>query len=225
MGVAISARGVGFDYRTGGSAVAVLHDLDLELGEAAYLSLMGASGAGKSTLLGLLGGLIPPQRGSLEVAGQQLAGLRGDELAAYRRAVVGFIFQTFGLVDVLTARENVEVALALSGVARRGRAMRAEVALRSVGLAHRSDHRPGQLSGGERQRVAIARALVNSPRLILADEPTGNLDETTSGEILDLMERVRHEQGCTLVVVTHNSAVAGRAGERLALREGRLVPR
>ena len=224
MGVAISARGVGFDYRTGGSAVAVLHDLDLELNEAAYLSLMGASGAGKSTLLGLLGGLTAPARQS---RGGRAAARRtqGRRAAAYRRAVVGFIFQTFGLVDVLTARENVEVALALSGVARRGRAVRAEVALRSVGLAHRSDHRPGQLSGGERQRVAIARALVNSPRLILADEPTGNLDETTSGEILEPLSRSRHEQGCTLVVVTHNSAVAGRAGERLALRKGRLVPR
>ncbi len=225
MGVTICARAVSFHYGAGGGAVPVLRDLDLDLTQGAYLSLMGSSGAGKSTLLGLLGGLIPPQSGSLEVAGHQLARLRGGDLAAYRRAVVGFVFQNFGLVDVLTAQENVEVALALNGVARGLRADLAARALRGVGLSHRGSHRPSRLSGGERQRVAIARALVNDPQLVLADEPTGNLDEATSQEILALMERIRDENGCTLVVVTHNSAVAQRARQQCVLRDGRLGTR
>ena len=223
MGVIVTAEHLDFSYRSRTGDVTVLRDLDLRLEPGAYLSLMGSSGAGKSTLLGLLGGLIPPQSGTLEVGEHSLGTLRGAALAQYRRVVVGFVFQHFGLVEVLTARENVELALALGGVARSERGRRADAALAAVELTARADHRPARLSGGERQRVAIARALSNNPQLILADEPTGNLDEATSEAILALMERVHDEQGCTLVVVTHNSTVAARAGRRLRVRDGALV--
>jgi putative ABC transport system ATP-binding protein len=223
MGVTVSAEHVVFAYRSRQGDVPVLRDLDLQLEPGAYLSLMGASGAGKSTLLGLLGGLIPPQSGTLRVGEHALAAMRSAELAEYRREVVGFIFQHYGLVDVLSALENVELALALSGVSRARRAGRARDVLAAVDLSHRAAHRPPKLSGGERQRVAIARALANDPKLILADEPTGNLDEAASQSILGLMERVHDDRGCTIVVVTHNSSVAARAGRRYVLRDGMLV--
>jgi len=223
MGVAVSADHVTFSYRSDGTEVPVLRDLHMELEPGDYLSLMGSSGAGKSTLLGLLGGLIPPQSGTLLVGDHSLSRLRGRRLATYRRAVIGFIFQNYGLVDVLTAAENIELALALSGVRRAERAPRARDALAAVELSHRAGHRPARLSGGERQRVAIARALANEPELVLADEPTGNLDEATSHSILELMERVHRDRACTLVVVTHNSAVAARAKRCYVLRDGLLV--
>jgi putative ABC transport system ATP-binding protein len=192
--------------------VTVLADLDLDLAASGYLALMGASGTGKSTLLALIGGLDRPQRGEVTVGGHDLSAMRGGALAAFRRRTVGFIFQHFGLLDTLTATENIELAMALDGVDG------------ERGLDGRADHRPSELSGGERQRVAIARALANRPRLVLADEPTGNLDMVAAAAVMDLLGSVREEHGCTLLVVTHNPLVASRADASRQLVDGRLRP-
>ena len=199
-----------------------LHDVELAIPAGGYVALTGPSGAGKSTLLSLIGGLERPQSGTLTVGPHNLRALRVDELASYRRTTIGFIFQHFGLLDLLSARENIELAASLS--ASPNRQPQARDLLDEVGLLDRAEHRPGQLSGGERQRVAIARALVNDPSLILADEPTGNLDADSAMRVLDLLERVHTERGCTLLVVTHNEAVAQRAEQRYRMDAGRLLP-
>ena len=199
----------------------VLDDLDLDVPAGGYVALVGASGAGKTTLLALLGGLERVQSGTLTVGEHDVAALTGDDLAAYRRLTVGFVFQHFGLLDALTAVENVELAAVLAGEPPSQRRARARALLGAVGMTPRASHRPGALSGGERQRVAIARALVNRPRLVLADEPTGNLDEDTSVEVLRLLESLQEERGCTLLVVTHDRAIARRAGHVLTLDHGR----
>jgi ABC-type lipoprotein export system ATPase subunit len=214
----VRLRGVGHGY----GSVTVLDGLDLDLPARGYLALMGASGAGKSTALALIGGLERPQRGEVVVGGQNLGRLSGDALAAYRRRTIGFVFQHFGLLDTLTAIENVELAMALDGVCREERRSRARELLDAVRLSSRGHHRPSALSGGERQRVAIARALANRPRLILADEPTGNLDANAAGLVLDLLDGLRTEHGCSLLVVTHNPLVARRADESCELVDGRL---
>jgi putative ABC transport system ATP-binding protein len=219
-GASVRIRGLEHDYGRGARRLHVLRGVDLDIEAGGHLALTGASGAGKSTLLALVGGLERPQRGELVVGGEELCRLRGDALSDYRRRTVGFVFQHFGLVQVLTARENLELALALAGVPRDARAARADSLLAQVGLGARGDHRPAQLSGGEQQRVAIARALSHRPRLLLADEPTGNLDEDASAMVLELLERLRSESGCTLVVVTHNPAVAARAPRRARLDAG-----
>jgi putative ABC transport system ATP-binding protein len=221
LGSAIHLRGVNHWYRSGHSQVEALHDIDLEIPAGGFVALTGPSGAGKSTLLSIIGGLERPQSGSLMVGQHNLRQLRVDELAAYRRTTIGFIFQHFGLLDLLSARENIELAASLSASSRRR--LQARDLLGEVGLLDRAEHRPGQLSGGERQRVAIARALVNDPSLILADEPTGNLDAKSAMRVLDLLERVHLERGCTLLVVTHNESVAQRADERYRLDAGRLL--
>jgi putative ABC transport system ATP-binding protein len=222
-GAALRIRGLEHGYGSGDRRLPVLRGIDLDLEPGGHLALTGPSGAGKSTLLALVGGLERPQRGELRVDGEELCRLRGGALSAYRRRTVGFVFQHFGLVQVLTARENLELALALSGIARPFRAARATALLGQVGLTARADHRPAQLSGGEQQRVAIARALANRPRLLLADEPTGNLDEAASARVLELLEELRAERGCTLVVVTHNQGVADRAPRRARLDHGLLL--
>ena len=222
LGSAIHLRGVTHRYRSGRSQVEALHDVDLDIPAGGYVALTGPSGAGKSTLLSLIGGLERPQSGSLTVGQHNLRELRVDELATYRRTTIGFIFQHFGLLDLLSARENIELAASLAPSHKRRPDARA--LLDEVGLLDRSEHRPGQLSGGERQRVAIARALVNDPSLILADEPTGNLDAASAMRVLDLLERVHLERGCTLLVVTHNETVARRAEQRFRLDAGRLLP-
>ena len=219
-GVPVRARALSHAYGRGSHGVPVLHGVDLDIAAGSHVALQGPSGAGKSTLLSLLGGLEPPQEGELSVGGHSLRGLHGGGLAAYRRLVVGFVFQHFGLVDVLSARENVMLALSLSGVPLAERRRLADAALEAVGVGHRASHRPGQLSGGERQRVAIARAIVKQPRLLLADEPTGNLDDESAARVLDLLDTLRHEHGCTLVVVTHNALVAARADRQLHLLDG-----
>jgi putative ABC transport system ATP-binding protein len=219
-GVPVRARALVHSYGRGARAVPVLRGVDLDIAAGSHVALQGPSGAGKSTLLSLLGGLEAPRGGELKVGEVDVGGLRGRALAAYRRMVVGFVFQHFGLVEVLTARENVMLAMSLAGVAPRHRGRRADQMLAAVGLSHRAGHRPGQLSGGEQQRVAIARALANQPRLLLADEPTGNLDEESTERVLELLQRVVVERGCTLVVVTHNPLVARWAGVRLLLRDG-----
>jgi ABC-type lipoprotein export system ATPase subunit len=215
----VRLRGVCHRY----GRVTVLDDLDLDLRAGGYLALMGASGAGKSTALALIGGLDRAQEGQVLVGGQDLGRLSGDALAAYRRRTIGFVFQHFGLLDTLTARENVELAMALEGAGREERRRRAGELLDAVRLGDRGDHRPSQLSGGERQRVAIARAMANRPRLLLADEPTGNLDANAAELVLDLLDGLRTEHGCSLLVVTHNPLVARRADESCELVAGRLV--
>jgi putative ABC transport system ATP-binding protein len=222
IGSAIHARGVAHCYRTGSLCTQALDAVDLDIPAGGYAALTGPSGAGKSTLLALIGGLEHPQTGVLRVGDQDLSHLHGDRLAAYRRNTVGFVFQHFGLIDLLSARENVELSAALAH-RRSNRKALALSLLDEVGLSERSEHRPSQLSGGERQRVAIARALVNDPSLILADEPTGNLDGDSALRVLDLLEGIHAERGCTLVVVTHNEAVASRADRRYRLDDGRLV--
>ena len=221
--MAVTVRGLTHAYPTPSGRLRVLGGVDLDVPPGGYCALQGASGAGKSTLLGLLGGLERPQIGSVVVDGIELSELTGDALAAYRRTTVGFVFQHFGLLETLTATENVELASALAGVGRRERRRRARELLERVGLAERAEHRATALSGGERQRVAIARAVANRPRLLLADEPTGNLDEVNARLTIDLLERLRGQNGCTLVVVTHNAALAARAEQRLLLDGGAVV--
>jgi putative ABC transport system ATP-binding protein len=201
----------------------VLDEVDLDIPAGGYASIQGPSGAGKSTLLALLGGLERPQRGDVTVGDVNLAGLAGERLAAFRRDTVGFVFQHFGLLETLSARENVELACTLAGVSRRERSARARELLSSVGVADRAGHRPVEMSGGERQRVGLARALANRPRVILADEPTGNLDEDTAVHVVEILESLRADQGSTLVVVTHNRALASRADQRLTLSGGRAT--
>ncbi len=220
MGVAISLRGLSHTYRTPDGPLTVLGGLDLEVADGGYAAITGPSGAGKTTLLSLLGGLEQPQSGRVEVGGQDLTELGGDGLAAYRRATVGFVFQHFGLLETLTAAQNVELAGTLAGTSPADRRTRAAQLLAAVGLAEREGHRPSRLSGGERQRVAIARALVNRPQLLLADEPTGNLDEDAATMVIELLEAVRRDFGCTLVLVTHNRDLAARAEQRVTLDRG-----
>jgi putative ABC transport system ATP-binding protein len=202
----------------------VLDDLGLDIEAGEHVALVGPSGSGKSTLLGLLGGLEPVQEGSVVVGGVELRGLSGRALAEHRRATVGFVFQHFGLLDTLTAAENVALACTLAGAGRGAGRRRAADLLAAVGLTERAGHRPPHLSGGERQRVALARALANRPRLILADEPTGNLDTDSARRVVDLLAALPADTGCTVVVVTHDPEVAGRADRRLGFADGRLVP-
>ncbi len=227
-GAQVVVRGLAHRYaaqrgRTGTPPLTVLHDLDLDIEPGEHVALTGPSGSGKSTLLAVLGGLERPQTGAVTVGGHDLTRAHGSGLAAYRRAVVGFVFQHFGLLDTLTALENVELAATLAGTPRRERREHAAALLDEVGLSGRARHLPPQLSGGERQRVAIARALANDPSLVLADEPTGNLDDLAGARVAELLERLNAERGCTLVVVTHDEAIAGRALRRLHLREGRAA--
>lgn len=221
-GAAVEVRDLSHRYETSEGPLVVLDGISFRVPPGGHVALTGASGAGKSTLLSILGGLEQPQSGYVHVGGSDLHGLGGDDLAAYRRSTVGFVFQHFGLLDTLTASENVEVALSLAGTKSGARRARATELLAAVGLGDRARHRPAALSGGERQRVAIARALANRSRLVLADEPTGNLDERAATRVLDLLERLPAEQGCTLVVVTHDRAVAERAPTRLHLADGRF---
>jgi putative ABC transport system ATP-binding protein len=221
-GVGVSLHGVTHRYASRSGPITVLDGVDLEVDPGCHVALIGASGAGKSTLLSLVGGLERPQHGALTVGGNDLSRLAGDELAAFRRQTVGFVFQHFGLLDLLTARENVEMALSLAGVGPGNRRQRSRHMLDAVGMTHRADHYPTQLSGGERQRVAIARAIANRPGLVLADEPTGNLDGRAASQVLDLMAEVGRQAGCTLLVVTHNPAVLERAERVYELVAGRL---
>jgi len=223
MGVAITLRGLSHTYRTSEGPLTVLGGLDLDVADGGYAAITGPSGAGKTTLLSLLGGLEQPQSGRIEIGGQDLNGLSGDGLAAYRRATVGFVFQHFGLLETLTAAQNIELAGTLNGTSPAERRSRAVELLDAVGLGPRAGHRPSGLSGGERQRVAIARALVNRPRLLLADEPTGNLDDDAAVMVIDLLEKVRADHGCTLVMVTHNRELATRADQRIPLDRGQPI--
>ncbi|HYM96842.1 MAG TPA: ABC transporter ATP-binding protein [Candidatus Sulfotelmatobacter sp.] len=221
-GAAVSVHGLGHTYRTGGETLTVLRSLELEVRPGGYVALTGPSGSGKTTLLSILGGLEPPTEGEVMVADYSVARLRGDRLAAFRRETVGFVFQHFGLLGALSAAENVELALALSRLDAKARGRRALELLALVGLEARATHLPKALSGGEKQRVAIARAMANSPRLILADEPTGNLDPDSGLAVMDHLEALRASSGCTVIVVSHNPLVAERADIAYRLESGVL---
>ncbi|MBO0806832.1 MAG: ABC transporter ATP-binding protein [Actinobacteria bacterium] len=212
-------------YQKGRRAVPAVRDLDLEIADGEWLAVQGRTGHGKSTLLHLLGGLDRPTSGTVSFAGQDLGQLREAQVTKVRAASIGFIFQTFNLVPTLPAADNVEAALIPLGIGHRQRRHRVAAALESVGLADRARHLPSELSGGQQQRVAIARALVKEPRVLLADEPTGNLDEDTRDEIVTLLEKLWRELGLTLVLVTHDSAIARRAQRTGVMSKGRLAIR
>lgn len=221
-GAAVRVDDLTHAYPTRRGPLPVLDGASALVPAGGYATLVGPSGAGKSTLLSLIGGLEAAQHGTIEVGGANLAGLSRDGLAAYRRSTVGFVFQHFGLLETLTAAENIDLACALTGTPRRERRTRARELLGAVGLGDRADHRPLELSGGERQRVAIARALANRPRLVLADEPTGNLDDDSTALVVGLLEALPADHGCTLVLVTHDQRLAARAPIRMQIRERRL---
>jgi len=218
----IELREVWKVYRMGKVEVPALRGVDLALGAGEFLAVMGPSGSGKSTLMHLMGCLDLPTRGQVLFEGADTSRMRGTQLAEIRAHKVGFVFQTFNLIHTLTALENVELPMIFRGVARRARRARAEELLRQVGLGERMGHRPHELSGGEQQRVAIARALANDPKIILCDEPTGNLDSEAGAKIMELLRRL-NEEGRTVVLVTHNPDMAGYAKRRVHLRDGRLV--
>jgi len=217
----LALRGVTKSYGQGDARVEVLHGLDLEVAAGEFVAIMGPSGSGKSTLLNILGCLDRPTGGAYLLDGDDVAGFNDDQLSLIRNGRIGFIFQSYNLIAQLTVLENVKVPLLYRARGQGGGAQRAQELLRTIGLSHRLTHRPSQLSGGECQRVAIARALVNDPILILADEPTGNLDTKTGAEVLELLEGL-HRQGRTIVLITHDPAVARRAGRTVRLQDGRL---
>jgi putative ABC transport system ATP-binding protein len=210
-------------YQRGGQVIPVLVDIDLDVRPGDYLALMGPSGSGKSTLLNLIAGIDKPSGGTIKVGGVDIARLSDADLAAWRAAHVGFIFQFYNLMPVLTAFENIELPLLLAPLSKRERRERVNVALALVGLTDRADHYPGELSGGQQQRVAIARALITDPTLIVADEPTGDLDRTTGEEILGLLERLNRELGKTILLVTHDPKAAEKAHRIVHLEKGVLV--
>jgi putative ABC transport system ATP-binding protein len=219
----VSIRDLSKAYRRGGQVVPVLSDLDLDIVRGDFLALMGPSGSGKSTLLNLIAGIDKPDTGSIEVDGVDITRLSEGTLADWRARHVGFIFQFYNLMPVLTAFENVELPLLLTALGRKERRERAELALSMVALSDRAGHYPSELSGGQQQRVAIARAIITDPTLLVADEPTGDLDRVSAGDILDLMERLNVELGKTIIMVTHDQRAAQKAHSILNLDKGAIV--
>jgi putative ABC transport system ATP-binding protein len=219
----IRIRGVAKTYERGGETLRILGGLDLDVARGAFEALMGPSGSGKSTLLNLIAGLDRPSAGSIEVDGKSIEKMSEAELARWRADHVGFVFQSYNLLPVLTAVENVELPLLLTRVPASERRRRAQTALRVVGLEDRMNHYPRQLSGGQEQRVSIARAIVNDPLLIVADEPTGDLDRASADEILRLLEKLNRELGKTIVMVTHDPVAAERATTTRHLEKGALA--
>ncbi len=218
----IEVRGVTRVYRRGGEELVVLDGLDLQMERGSFYALMGPSGSGKTTLLNMIGGLDRPDAGDLLVAGELLNVLSNAELARWRADNVGFVFQGFNLIPVLSAVQNVELPLLLAPLSRKERRERAEYALELVGLADRGDHRPKQLSGGQEQRVAIARAFVTDPTLILADEPTGDLDRASTEQVLELLAELNEKLDKTILMVTHDPHAAESAGYIVHLEKGKL---
>ena len=219
----IEVRDLKKDYHLGDEFVHALAGVSLDIAKGEFIAFVGPSGSGKSTLLHLIGGLDTASAGSIVVDGHVLSHASDKELAGYRNRNIGFVFQAFHLHPTYTALENVAIPLIFSGIVRTERLERARKALDAVNMGHRADHRPNQLSGGERQRVSIARALVTNPRIIVADEPTGNLDTVNGARIMDLLSNLNKEQGITLIVATHDQELAGRARRVITLRDGLIT--
>ena len=219
----VTVRNLHKVFQRGGQRIDVLQGVDLDIPQGDYLALMGPSGSGKTTLLNLLGGLDTPSEGSIEVAGDRLDKLSGAKLSAWRARHIGFVFQLYNLLPVLTAARNVELPLLLTKLKKADRQNRVKVALSVVGLGERMHHYPRQLSGGQEQRVGIARAIVTDPTLLLCDEPTGDLDRKSGDEILELLEVLNRDHGKTIVMVTHDPHAAARAKRTLHLEKGVLV--
>ncbi|MEY3982848.1 MAG: hypothetical protein RL160_405 [Bacteroidota bacterium] len=217
----IELRGIRKVYRVGDQDIYALRNIDLNISRGDYLALMGPSGSGKSTLMNILGCLDTPSAGSYILNGQEVAHMKDEQLSGIRNKEIGFVFQTFNLLPRLTALDNVALPLVYSGLSKKERRQKAEQALADVGLADRMNHTPNELSGGQRQRVAVARALVNSPSLLLADEPTGNLDTKTSHEIMALFEQI-HQKGNTIILVTHEEDIAHHAKHVVRMRDGEV---
>ena len=217
----IELRNITKTVRSGAEDLTILEDVSLEIPNGQFVALTGASGSGKSTLLGLIAGLDSPSSGSITVDGEEITSMGEDGLARIRSEKIGFIFQSFHLIPSLTAYENVLIPMEISGTA--GARSRAADLLESVGLTDRGHHYPSELSGGEQQRVAIARAFANEPKILLADEPTGNLDSRNGEHIFELMEDLHRQHGITLVMVTHDALLASKAQRRIALRDGSVV--
>lgn len=221
MSNVIEIRNIIRDFPLGQETVHVLKGIDLDIERGDYIAIMGPSGSGKSTLMNLLGCLDTPTSGSYILNGKDVSKMSDDELAEIRNHEIGFIFQTFNLLPRTTALENVALPMIYAGISKKDRTQRAQEVLTDVGLADRMDHKPNQLSGGQRQRVAVGRALVNKPSIILADEPTGNLDSKTSKEIMDLLDEI-HKNGNTVIVVTHEEDIAARAHRIIRLLDGMI---
>ena len=211
-------------YSLGKIQVVALNEVSLSIDRGSFFGISGLSGSGKSTVLNLLGGLDTPTSGTIEVEGRKISQMNGEELARYRREGTGMIFQSFNLIPSYTAQENVGLPLLFSGVPKKERGQRALEILKVVGLQHRSSHRPSELSGGEQQRVSIARALINSPRILLADEPTGNLDSKTSKEIVTVLSELNVDHGVTVIMVSHEEALLKEfASEVIYLQDGKVI--
>jgi putative ABC transport system ATP-binding protein len=221
-GPLVQALNISRSLPLAGQPIHILKDISFDIEAGEMVALVGASGSGKSTLLGILAGIDAPSSGRLVIDGEDVTGLNETKLALLRNRKLGIVFQSFNLIPTLTAQENVEIPLYVSPYAREAR-QRAARMLDLVGLSDRRQHRPHQLSGGQQQRVAIARALVTEPKILLADEPTGNLDSHTGEQVLDLFESLRQQLGLTLVVATHDNAIAGRANRILRIADGRLL--
>ena len=218
----IQIKGITKEFRIGSQIIRALREIDLEINKGDYLALMGASGSGKSTLMNILGCLDTPTAGSYFLRGNDVSRMNDDQLAEIRNKEIGFVFQTFNLLPRYSALDNVALPLVYAGVDKVTRTARATEVLRQVGLSDRMDHKPNELSGGQRQRVAVARALINDPSIILADEPTGNLDSKTSAEIMDLFDRLAKE-GNTIVLVTHEDDIAERAQRLVRMKDGEIM--
>jgi putative ABC transport system ATP-binding protein len=221
--IIVEIRNIFKSYRRGSQTVPVLEDITFDINENEFLALMGPSGSGKSTLLNLIAGIDKADSGTIKVGGIDITSLSETDLAGWRATNVGFIFQFYNLMPVLTAFENVELPLLLTGLSRRERKEHVDMALRAVSLSDRADHYPSQLSGGQQQRVAIARAVVTDPTILVADEPTGDLDRRSAEDILDLMERLVHELGKTIIMVTHDPRAASKAHIIKHLEKGILT--
>jgi putative ABC transport system ATP-binding protein len=224
MSALIEIRGVTKTYRRGGETIEVLHGVDLDIPRGDFVALMGPSGSGKTTLLNLIGGLDTPTGGSITVDGERIDQLSSGQLSAWRAANIGFVFQFYNLLPVLSAQRNVELPLLLTNLGAAERRRRAEIALTLVGLRDRARHKPKELSGGQEQRVAIARAIVSDPTILVCDEPTGDLDRATGHEIMLLLQMLNREHGKTIVMVTHDPKAAEYARRALHLDKGTLTP-
>ena len=221
--ILVDVKNLSKEYKRGGETLVVLDDLNLEIPKQDYLALMGPSGSGKSTLLNLIGGLDTPSSGSVSINGERIDQMNSKQLSNWRASNVGFIFQFYNLLPVLTAQKNIELPLLLTNLSSSQRKKHVEPALNIVGLSDRSGHKPSELSGGQQQRVAIARALVSDPDILVCDEPTGDLDRDTATDILNLLKSLNEDHGKTILMVTHDPAAADSAKRSLHLDKGKLI--